>query len=152
MTSNDEIYELRIPNARRPKRRIFASEHEAATIVIDNGSSELRAGFAGEPDPCLRFPNQLIRPKSRASTEIETVVGDSPFSIKGYDLGRVALRSAFDGNVVVNFDTEEAILDYVFDRLGFQSKLLKSLFVICFLRRIEFESDRYDGMLIESQS
>lgn len=54
---------------------------------------------------------------------METVVGDRSLSIRGYDFGRAAIRSPFDGNVVVNFETEEAIFDYVFDRFGFTSTL-----------------------------
>ena len=115
------VVELRIPNVRRAKR--VSTRRDAngeATVVIDNGSHELRAGFRDDSNPVLTIPNQLIRPRARWSTEFETMVGEHGFNVKGFDLGRAAVRSPFDANVVVNFDTQEAILDYVFDRLGFE--------------------------------
>ena len=47
-----------------------------------------------------------------------TVVGEWGSGVKGYDFGRASARSAFDSNVVVNFEVQEVILDYAFDRLS----------------------------------
>ena len=118
----DTCYDLDVPLARRAKRREKRNGAEGDIVIIDNGSYELRAGFGDDDAPCLRFPNQLIRPRARWSTDFETVVGESHFNVKGFDFGRAAVRSPFDANVVVNFDTQEAILDYAFDRLGFEGK------------------------------
>lgn len=141
-------YALAIPNVRRAKR---ATARRDVCVVVDNGSHELRAGFAGDADPCLRFPNQLIRPRSRWSTEFETVVGECQFNVKGFDFGRAAVRSAFDGNVVVNFDTQEAILDYVFDRMGFQGGRFGVMIFYGLGDRVHVsESDCDDRMCFES--
>ena len=32
---------------------------EKKTVVIDNGSDMIKAGFAGEKDPCAIFPTEL---------------------------------------------------------------------------------------------
>ncbi|EFJ08550.1 hypothetical protein SELMODRAFT_131582 [Selaginella moellendorffii] len=90
-----------------------------APIVIDNGSFSCRAGWAGDAEPRIEFKSVLNRPKHRSSGETVNLIGDYDSGIaKVYDFTRSAARSAFDGNVVFQFETMECILDYAFDRMG----------------------------------
>ncbi|KAI3458683.1 hypothetical protein Pfo_015346, partial [Paulownia fortunei] len=57
--------------------------------------------------------------RSGLSCETITVVGDhNPALLKYFDCTRSGPRSAFDGNVVYQFEIMEYILDFGFDRLG----------------------------------
>ncbi|KMZ59213.1 actin-related protein 5 [Zostera marina] len=108
------------PAAIRPQRqtdyRFFPS---TTPIVIDNGSSHFRIGWAGESDPRITFRNIVQRPRHRSTGETVTMVGDQdPALMKYFDCTRSSCRSPFDSNVVYQFDTMEYILDYGFERLG----------------------------------
>ncbi|GMH27162.1 hypothetical protein Nepgr_029005 [Nepenthes gracilis] len=88
-------------------------------IVIDNGGSYFRIGWAGESDPRVIFRNIVQRPRHKSTGESVTVVGDhDPTLLKYFDCTRSGPRSAFDCNVVYQFEIMEYILDFGFDRLG----------------------------------
>ncbi|KAK9283268.1 hypothetical protein L1049_011504 [Liquidambar formosana] len=88
-------------------------------IVIDNGASYFRIGWAGENDPRLIFRNIVQRPRHKATGETVTIVGDhDPALLKYFDCTRSGPRSAFDSNVVYQFEIMEYILDFGFDRMG----------------------------------
>uniref|UniRef100_A0A0A0KLP3 Actin-related protein 5 n=1 Tax=Cucumis sativus TaxID=3659 RepID=A0A0A0KLP3_CUCSA len=88
-------------------------------IVIDNGASAFRIGWAGESDPRVIFRNIVQRPRHKATGETVTIVGDhDPSLMKYFDCTRSGPRSAFDGNVVYQFEIMEYVLDFGFDRLG----------------------------------
>ncbi|KAL8551999.1 hypothetical protein ACS0TY_000887 [Phlomoides rotata] len=94
----------------------FSSDHP---IVIDNGGSYFRIGWAGENDPRVIFRNIIQRPRHKITGETITVVGDhNPALLKYFDCTRSGPRSAFDGNVVYQFEIMEYILDFGLDRLG----------------------------------
>ncbi|KAL6509516.1 Actin-related protein 5 [Orobanche gracilis] len=95
----------------------FSSSHP---IVIDNGASYFRIGWAGESDPRVVFRNIIQRPRHKITGETITVVGDhNPALLRYFDCTRSGPRSAFDGNVVYQFEIMEyVILDFGFDRLG----------------------------------
>ncbi|GER34939.1 actin/actin-like family protein [Striga asiatica] len=94
----------------------FPSSHP---IVIDNGGSYFRIGWAGENEPRVVFRNIIQRPRHKITGETVTVVGDhNPALLKYFDCTRSGPRSAFDGNVVYQFEIMEYILDFGFDRLG----------------------------------
>ncbi|XP_030469755.1 actin-related protein 5 isoform X2 [Syzygium oleosum] len=91
----------------------------ATPIVIDNGASNFRIGWAGENDPRVVFRNIVQRPRHKSTGETVTVVGDhDPALMKYFDCTRSGPRSAFDSNVVYQFEIMEYILDFGFDRLG----------------------------------
>jgi actin-related protein 5 len=53
-------------------------------------------------------------------------------TVKLFDFTRSSLRSAFDGNVVYQFETMESILDYTFDRIGVDGAVVSlSLDFLC---------------------
>ncbi|KAG2730314.1 hypothetical protein I3760_01G286200 [Carya illinoinensis] len=88
-------------------------------IVIDNGASYFRIGWAGETNPRVIFRNIVQRPRHKTTGETVTIVGDhDPALLKYFDCTRSGPRSAFDGNVVYQFEIMEYILDFGFDRLG----------------------------------
>ncbi|BAT86032.1 Actin-related protein [Vigna angularis] len=91
----------------------------ATPIVIDNGASYFRIGWAGETQPRVVFRSIVQRPRHKATGEIVTIVGDhDPALMKYFDCSRSGPRSAFDSNVVYQFEMMEYILDFGFDRLG----------------------------------
>ncbi|KAM5556445.1 actin-related protein 5 [Rosa sericea] len=88
-------------------------------IVIDNGASYFRIGWAGEPEPRVIFRNIVQRPRHKVTGETVTIVGDHDVALLRYfDCTRSGPRSAFDNNVVYQFEIMEYILDFAFDRLG----------------------------------
>ncbi|XP_013857149.1 actin-related protein 5 [Austrofundulus limnaeus] len=95
-----------------------------APIVIDNGSFQTRAGWAapagtgGELDsPRLLF--RSVAARSRGAARSETQIGND---IPNLEPLRWLLKSQFDRNVVVNFEIQELIFDYVFTHLGVTSE------------------------------
>ncbi|KAI3964333.1 hypothetical protein MKW92_053720 [Papaver armeniacum] len=109
-----------MPYITRPSRQTDYNQFPSTTpIVIDNGSSTFRIGWAGESKPRISFRNLVQRPRHKSTGETVTIVGDAdPTLMKYFDCTRSTLRSAFDSNVVYQFETMEYILDYGFERLG----------------------------------
>ncbi|XP_026222598.1 actin-related protein 5 [Anabas testudineus] len=110
-TSPDPIYEL-------PGQCLTATP---APIVIDNGSFQTRAGWAV---PAAEFdsPRLLFRSvaaRSRGAARSETQIGND---IPNLEPLRWLLKSQLDRNVVVNFEIQELIFDYVFTHLGITSE------------------------------
>ncbi|PWO00089.1 actin-like ATPase domain-containing protein [Tilletiopsis washingtonensis] len=105
----------------------YASYRDSARpLVIDNGASELRAGFAmraGAPDltalaaaqPHVAFDNVVSRFRDRKSNTTFIVAGAEAYSDAQ---SRGSVRSAFDGDVLTAPDILENVLDYTFLRLG----------------------------------
>nr|XP_016496078.1 PREDICTED: actin-related protein 5-like isoform X1 [Nicotiana tabacum] len=97
----------------------YSSFSSSCPIVIDNGASYFRVGWAGENDPRVIFRNIVQRPRHKTTGETVTVVGDhNPALLKYFDCTRSGPRSAFESNVVYQFEIMEYILDFGFDRLG----------------------------------
>lgn len=91
-------------------------------IIIDNGSFQTRAGWAA---PAAEFdsPRLLFRSvaaRSRGAARSETQIGND---IANLEPLRWLLKSQFDRNVVVNFEIQELIFDYVFTHLGITSEV-----------------------------
>ena len=105
-------------------------------IVIDNGSHYCRAGWsdtsssasstttttttkaASEDGPRVCVRNLVIKPRSRETNEVFTLVGQVPAqALVGLDAARAPVKSPFESNVVVNFETLETVFDYVFDKV-----------------------------------
>ncbi|XP_066308432.1 actin-related protein 5-like [Miscanthus floridulus] len=109
----------------RPRREAdFARFPSSTPIVIDNGASTFRIGWAGEAEPRLSFRNVVQRPRHRSTGETVSIVGDTdPSLMKFFDCTRSAVRSPFDDDVVYQFEYMEYILDYGFDRLGANSEV-----------------------------
>ncbi|KAF7209484.1 actin-related protein 5 [Nothobranchius furzeri] len=92
-----------------------------APIVIDNGSFQTRAGWATSAAE-LHTPRLLFRSvaaRSRGAARSETQIGND---IPNLEPLRWLLKSQFDRNVVVNFEIQELMFDYVFTHLGVTSE------------------------------
>lgn len=67
----------------------------------------------------MMFRNVLHRPRLKPSGDLVNIVGDyDPALSRFLDFTRSSYRSAFDANVVYQFETMECILDYIFNRMG----------------------------------
>ncbi|XP_077438793.1 actin-related protein 5 [Vanacampus margaritifer] len=86
-------------------------------IVIDNGSFQTRADWASVDSPRLLF--RSVAARSRGAARSETQIGND---IPNLEPLRWLLKSQFDRNVVVNFEIQELIFDYVFTHLGITSE------------------------------
>lgn len=91
-------------------------------IIIDNGSFQTRAGWASDIDelsvPRLQFKSVAAR--SRGAARSETQIGND---IPNLEPLRWLLKSQFDRNVVVNFEIQELMFDYVFMHLGIATEV-----------------------------
>lgn len=70
------------------------------TVVIDNGTSELRAGYEG--NLLLKLSNRYYKSKDKISF--------SPFQASSE-------KNMFDNDIITNFENFEVILDYVFRKI-----------------------------------
>ncbi|XP_042378950.1 actin-related protein 5-like isoform X1 [Zingiber officinale] len=109
----------------RPSRQSdYARFSPTTPIVIDNGGSTFRIGWAGESDPRITFRNVVQRPRHKATGDAVTLVGDQdPALMKYFDCTRTSYRSPFDCNVVYQFEIMEYVLDYGFECLGANSEV-----------------------------
>lgn len=110
--SPDPIYEL-------PAQCLTAT---SVPIVIDNGSFQTRAGWAtpAAEDDSPRLLFRSVAARSRGAARSETQIGND---IPNLEPLRWLLKSQFDRNVVVNFEIQELIFDYVFTHLGIASEV-----------------------------
>ncbi|KAI9167050.1 Actin-like protein arp5 [Paramyrothecium foliicola] len=88
-----------------------------AALVIDNGSSAVRAGWSFESTPRFSIPPIMSKYRDRK-------LGKT-FSFAGYDCyadttARGHIRGAFEAGtgIVSNWDVMEHVLDYIFLKLG----------------------------------
>ncbi|KAE8670752.1 Actin-related protein 5 [Hibiscus syriacus] len=64
-------------------------------VVIDNGASYFRIGWAGETEPRVVFRNIVQRPRRKSTGETVTIVGDHDTALLRYfDCSRAGPRSA----------------------------------------------------------
>uniref|UniRef100_A0A8C8DU51 Actin-related protein 5 n=1 Tax=Oryzias sinensis TaxID=183150 RepID=A0A8C8DU51_9TELE len=92
-----------------------------APIVIDNGSFQTRAGWATSAAELssLLLQFRSVAARSRGAARSETQIGND---IPNLEPLRWLLKSQFDRNVVVNFEIQELIFDYIFTHLGINSE------------------------------
>eukprot|EP00079_Xenopus_tropicalis_P031026 XP_017944797.1 PREDICTED: actin-related protein 5 isoform X3 [Xenopus tropicalis] len=87
-----------------------------AVLVLDNGSFQLRAGWAGA-GPALQLRSVVAR--SRGGPRSLSRVGNDIPSLEPL---RWLLRTPFDRNVPVNLELQELLCDHVFQKLGIASE------------------------------
>lgn len=113
--SPDPIYEL-------PAQCLTSTK---VPIVIDNGSFQTRVGWAA---PAAEFDSprlvfRSVAARSRGAARSETQIGND---IPNLEPLRWLLKNQFDRNVVVNFEIQELMLDYIFTHLGITSEVSAS--------------------------
>ncbi|KFB47054.1 AGAP004488-PA-like protein [Anopheles sinensis] len=97
-----------------------------AVIVIDNGSYNCRAGWMLTDRPALTFRNLLAKPrKDRNKKDVDAIV--VPVTQIGNDIVnieamRLQLRTQFDRNVVTHYNVQEQIFDYIFTKMGINTR------------------------------
>lgn len=84
-------------------------------LILDNGATTLRAGWATDTSPRLVTDNIGARYRDRKVNETYLLAGSESYVDAS---SRSGVRSAFEGDVVCNFDQMEHMLDYVFVKLG----------------------------------
>ncbi|KAH0790463.1 actin [Histomonas meleagridis] len=91
---------------------------EVQTIVIDNGSSMCRVGFAGMSYPCLKFPSVVGEPKINNINNLNGIyIGDDAFKLDHV----LAIRNAINNGNVTDWEKIEKIYSYTFDILKVNS-------------------------------
>ncbi|KAE8209976.1 hypothetical protein CF327_g6097 [Tilletia walkeri] len=97
---------------------------DVPAIVIDNGSSELRAGFAlpGVDTPPLVFDSVISRYRDRKRATNLLLVGSDAYVDTQ---SRSGIRRPFDMDVVCNYDVMESVLDFTFSKLGIESETVQ---------------------------
>ncbi|KAF8980560.1 Actin- protein 6 [Entomortierella lignicola] len=78
------------------------------TLVVDNGASTVKYGFADEDTPYKTFPNNITRSK----TERKTFVGDQLESCK--DFSGLYYRLPFEKGMLTSWDVEKQVWDRLF--------------------------------------
>ncbi|XP_026865610.2 actin-related protein 5 isoform X2 [Electrophorus electricus] len=117
---------FKFQDARASPDQVFEVKSEClhpspAPIVIDNGSFQTRAGWAcnGEEFVHPRLVFKPVAARSRGAARSETQVGND---IPNLEPLRWLLKSQFDRNVVVNFEIQELMFDYIFIHLGIETE------------------------------
>ncbi|KAL2153184.1 hypothetical protein VTH82DRAFT_4339 [Thermothelomyces myriococcoides] len=110
-------FEKYLPPQIDGRERALAQPEGQAAIVIDNGSSTVRAGWSFETKPRLAIPPIMSKYRDRKAGKT--------FSFAGYDCyadtaARGHIRHAFEAGtgIVSNWDVMEHVLDHVFIKLG----------------------------------
>ncbi|KAK3686850.1 Actin-related protein 5 [Vermiconidia calcicola] len=90
-------------------------------IVIDNGSSSVRAGWQTDDAPRLQFPPLMARYTDRKLNRKLNFIG-SEIYFDGTARGQAKNVYEPGSNLVNNWDVQEGLLDYVFIKLGIDGR------------------------------
>ncbi|KAI9760128.1 MAG: hypothetical protein M4579_001848 [Chaenotheca gracillima] len=90
---------------------------DSTAIVIDNGSSSIRAGWSFDQSPKLNFAPIMSRYRDRKLSKTLSLVGNDAYTDA---TTRGQIKNAFEAGtgIVSNWDVMEGILDYIFLKLG----------------------------------
>ncbi|KAF8491281.1 hypothetical protein JB92DRAFT_3128430 [Gautieria morchelliformis] len=89
-------------------------------IVIDNGATTLRWGFATSETPICQ-PNTITKYKERKTNRPLLLFGEA-VEVEGG--AKAQARTPWEGDVLLNFDALENALDYVFLNLGIDTETI----------------------------
>ncbi|KAL6860189.1 Nuclear actin-protein involved in chromatin remodeling [Amphichorda felina] len=98
-------------------RRRALEQPDGAAIVIDNGSSTVRAGWSFESSPRLMMPPIMAKYRDRKLGKTFSFAGTDCYADT---TARGHIRNAFEAGtgIVSNWDVMEHVLDYIFLKLG----------------------------------
>ncbi|KGG52078.1 hypothetical protein DI09_212p10 [Mitosporidium daphniae] len=110
----------------------YADISSDTSIVIDNGSFHLRAGYSSQDSPCVDVGNYITKYNVKTDSKILYGLGASSASSSfvGHNMSRVGTRSAFENDVTLNFDVMETTLDGLFCTLGIAEYPIKHPIVL----------------------
>jgi len=80
----------------------------ARTLIVDNGASTIKFGYADEDTPYRTFSNNITRSKA----ERKTFVGDQLETCK--DFSGLYYRLPFEKGLLTNWDVEKQVWDRLF--------------------------------------
>lgn len=108
----------------------YAYDDDHPPIVIDNGSSLIKAGFAGDDQPRIIAPNVVGRSRHRSeTTKIST---DEQFigseAIKRKD--SLVLRHPIERGIITNWDDMELTWKNIFD-IDLHIKSEEHVYMLC---------------------
>ncbi|KAF2654511.1 actin-like ATPase domain-containing protein [Lophiostoma macrostomum CBS 122681] len=95
----------------------YARSNRDTAIVIDNGSSSVRAGWSFDSKPRISLPPLMARYRDRKLMRTFTFVGSDVYS-DGTARGQAKNIYEPGSNIVNNWDVLEGVLDYCFIKLG----------------------------------
>ncbi|ORY14780.1 hypothetical protein BCR34DRAFT_533814 [Clohesyomyces aquaticus] len=95
----------------------YAQSNKNTAIVIDNGSSAVRAGWSFDNKPRLSLPPLMARYRDRKLGRTFTFVGSDIYA-DGTARGQSKNIYEPGSNIVNNWDCMEGVLDYCFIKLG----------------------------------
>ncbi|KAF2025985.1 actin-like ATPase domain-containing protein [Setomelanomma holmii] len=95
----------------------FARSNHETAIVIDNGSSAVRAGWSFDAKPRLSVLPNMARYRDRKLNRTFTFVGADVYS-DGTARGQSKPIYEPGSNIINNWDAMEGVLDYIFIKLG----------------------------------
>lgn len=103
-------------------RADYTNSSPDTAIVIDNGSSTVRAGWQTDNVPRLQLPPLMARYTDRKLNRKLTFIGSEIYfdgTARGQAKGAYEPQSS---NVVNNWDVQEGLLDYIFVKLGIDGR------------------------------
>ncbi|KAJ3508930.1 hypothetical protein NM208_g15744 [Fusarium decemcellulare] len=114
------VKETRFENYIEPQsdgRKRALQKHSSAAIVIDNGSSAVRAGWSFDSKPRFTIPPIMAKYRDRKLGKTFSFAGSDCYADT---TARGHIRGAFEAGtgIVSNWDVMEHVLDYIFLKLG----------------------------------
>ncbi|KAH7035577.1 putative chromatin remodeling complex subunit [Microdochium trichocladiopsis] len=99
------------------RRQALSRTDGSAAIVIDNGSSAVRAGWSFESQPRINIPPIMAKYRDRKLGKTYSFAGTDCYADT---TARGHIRNAFEAGsgVVANWDVMEHVLDWTFLKLG----------------------------------
>ena len=98
----------------------YQNSSRDTAIIIDNGSSSVRAGWQTDASPRLQFPPLMARYTDRKLNRKLTFVG-SEIYFDGTARGQAKNVYEPGSNIINNWDVQEGLFDYIFSKLGIDS-------------------------------
>ncbi|KAL7628903.1 Nuclear actin-protein involved in chromatin remodeling [Parahypoxylon ruwenzoriense] len=110
-------FEKHVPPQPDGREQALARPDGSVAIVIDNGSSAVRAGWSFETKPRLSIPPIMAKYRDRKLGKTYSFAG---FDCYADTTARGHIRNAFEAGtgIVSNWDVEEHVLDWTFLKLG----------------------------------
>ncbi|KKA29299.1 hypothetical protein TD95_005408 [Thielaviopsis punctulata] len=110
-------FEQVIPIQRDGREKALAMAADSAAIVIDNGSSAMRAGWSFDKNPRFSIPPIFCKYRDRKANKTFSFAGNDCYVDNS---SRSHIKNAFEAGtgIVSSWDTMEHLLDYVFIKLG----------------------------------
>ncbi|XP_070532455.1 actin-related protein 5-like isoform X2 [Ptychodera flava] len=94
-----------------------APRESKVPLIIDNGAYNCKVGWANDSHPRMQFKNVIAKQRGKKDADIQ--IGND---ITNIEVVRWLLKTQFDRNVVVHYEAQELIFDYIFSHLGIKTQ------------------------------